>query len=69
MEKGRHDVPTTPGFYEGTWMDPTMGRNPSPLAYKRRPRSYKKALLVRRTFSRTRALSRPEEQLLLTNTP
>jgi hypothetical protein len=50
-------------------MDPVMRRNPSPLAYKRRLRPHKEALLVKRTLPRTRLLSQPEELFLLANTP
>jgi hypothetical protein len=41
----------------------------SPSAYKRWPKPYKIALLASRTLSLPRALSQPEEQLLLTITP
>jgi hypothetical protein len=52
-----HIILTTHKSYEGTQTDPTIGRNPSPYAYKRRPRPYKEGLLARRKFLATRALS------------
>jgi hypothetical protein len=62
-------VSMAPGSCEGTRTDPVMGRNPSPLAYKKQLMLHKEALLVRRTISSIGPLSWPEEQLLLANTP
>jgi hypothetical protein len=61
--KWRRPVMTYPGSYEGTWMDPGYGMDPSappPLTYKRWSGPYKEALLPRRILSPIRALSRPE---------
>jgi hypothetical protein len=62
-------VSMAPGSCEGIRTDPVMGQNPSPLAYKKQLMLHKEALLVRRTISSIGPLSRPEEQLLLANTP